>query len=99
MRLLPYYFIVTPQWNEVTYPGEVVQTTYTGQPPLPPQTTAAYVPKGIRPAATVPAPSPTAGLGHPVTTTVTTTRGMIIRPPSAAPRVAPATRPVTTRMR
>jgi hypothetical protein len=96
MVLLPVYLIVTPQWNEVTYPGEVVQTTYTGQPPLPPQRTLAYVPKGIRPPATVPTPPPIAGLTHPVTTSITT-RAIPVPTPRSTTRIAPTTRPLTTR--
>ena len=98
MVLLPMNLILTPQWNQVNYPGEVVQTTYTAQPPLPPQRTLAYVPKGIRPPATVAAPAPIAGLTHPVTTSITTTRALISTIPRATTKITSTTRPVTTRM-
>jgi len=87
MLLLPFYGFATPQWDAVTYPGEVVQTTYTGQPPLPPQTSPGYVPKGV--AALL--PPPPAPPTKPATSTLTTTPVAPIAPP---PVSAPAAKPV-----
>ncbi len=84
MLLLPYYGFATPQWDAVTYHGEVVQTTYTGQPPLPPQKTPAYVPKGVAALVPPPAPAPQTKPAT-VTTTAKTPAQPATKPPPHIP--------------
>ena len=87
MVLLPYYLIVTPQTNEVIFPGEVVPLTYTAQPPLPPRRTMAYAPKGIRPLV-----MPATAMAHPMNAT---TRAPATTMQRANIWLAPTTRPAS----
>ena len=64
MALLPYYLIVEPQWTQAISHGEVVPVTYTGQPPLPPQTSPGAERPGPSTARTTGRPGGPAGRGR-----------------------------------
>jgi hypothetical protein len=89
--LLPYYLVVTPQWTEFTSPGEVVLTTYSAQPPLPPQVSPGYIPRDMRPTVAPVVPA------RPATSRASTGAALPPSRPIAmpAPVSAPASRSVT----
>jgi hypothetical protein len=89
--MMPFVLVITPPWTEQITRGELVLATYTGQPPLPPQVTPGYVPKGIRPPVT-------ASVTTTSTTTATTASRPLVRPTTTVPAAAhPTTAPPASR--